>query len=166
MMAILKDWRQLTIIGFAAAVAVLGAALISQFGFGLQPCPMCIMQRWPYVAALAGAALALLFAKHKLPSVLGLIVAGLAFDVSIGLGVWHSGVEFGWFPAPDCEGALAKPGLSLGEMIDKGFTKGCDERDTFFLYLSMANWNVLVSIGLAALFAAALVARLIYSRRD
>ncbi|MCI4666502.1 MAG: disulfide bond formation protein B [Neomegalonema sp.] len=160
MKAILSDWRRLTIFGLAAGAAVLGAALISQFGFGLNPCPMCIMQRWPYVAGIVAAALALFLGGSRTAAALALLVAAGAYMVSIGLGIWHSGVEFGYFAAPDCEGALSKGAISFGEMAEKGFAKGCDERDSFFLGLSMANWNVLVSIGLAALFVSALVARL------
>ena len=35
-----------------AAAAALAAALISQYGFDLQPCVLCIWQRWPYLAAI------------------------------------------------------------------------------------------------------------------
>ncbi len=37
--------------------AVLGSALLSQYVGGLNPCPMCIWQRWPHAIAIALAVL-------------------------------------------------------------------------------------------------------------
>lgn len=147
------DWRRLALVGFGLAAAALGVALISQFFFGLAPCPMCVTQRWPYVAGLAAAALA--FGLTRVTP-LALAAAAIAFAVGVGLGVWHSGVEFGWFPAPDCAGDL----LRDGDASTLGFGPRCDAREPFFLGLSMANWNVLVSLAVAAVFIAALLARL------
>ena len=43
----------------AAAVGVLGAALAMQYLAGLAPCRLCIAQRWPYVAVIVLAGIAM-----------------------------------------------------------------------------------------------------------
>ena len=43
----------------AASAIVLGSAMASQYWGGLTPCKLCIWQRWPYVATIAAALLAL-----------------------------------------------------------------------------------------------------------
>ncbi|MEP3765136.1 MAG: disulfide bond formation protein B, partial [Marinomonas sp.] len=40
--------------------ALYGGALISQYGFGLYPCEMCMWQRWPHIAAIILAVLAVI----------------------------------------------------------------------------------------------------------
>ena len=41
------------------AAALLGGAYVSQYGFGLYPCEMCWWQRYPHIAAIVLAVLAL-----------------------------------------------------------------------------------------------------------
>src|SRR6202158_5496353 len=43
-----------------ASIVVVGGALLSQYVGGLQPCELCLYQRWPYYAAIALLAIALL----------------------------------------------------------------------------------------------------------
>ena len=160
MIETLRDWRRMTLIGLLGAAGILGAALISQFGFGLDPCTLCIYQRWPYVAMIALGGAALAFGESKPVAFIALLLAILASDVSIGLGIWHSGVEFGWFPTPGCEGERLGSGMSVGDAFGKSFAKPCDAREPFFLGLSMANWNVLTSVGLGLIFALALLSRI------
>ncbi len=158
------DWRRLALFGLVIAVATLAAALISQFAFGLEPCPMCVMQRWPYVAGIAAAGAALLFGRRKAVGAVALGLAGLSFDVGVALGAWHSGVEWGWFPPPDCQGDLVGGADVTGsDVMGMAFGQPCDVREPFFLGLSMANWNVVVSLLLGVVFAAALAARLGFS---
>ena len=42
-----------------ASAVVLGAALLSQYWGGLAPCELCLLQRWPWAAAIAIALIAL-----------------------------------------------------------------------------------------------------------
>lgn len=146
------DWRSPALLGAALASATLAAALVSQYGFGLRPCPLCIIQRWPYVVGVAAAAIALLGVGGRAGRLFGLIVAGAAFEVSIGLGVWHSGVEWGVFEGlASCSAPLGADSLESLLATEPG--PNCADRVPFFLWLSMANWNVLASLVIAALFA-------------
>src|SRR3546814_14132102 len=57
---------------------------------------MCYWQRWPHAAAIAFALLAVLF-RGGLGGRLLLILAALAIAVSGGIGIFHAGVEYGWW---------------------------------------------------------------------
>ena len=136
------------------AAASFAAALISQYGFDMRPCELCILQRYPYGAALALAIPALL--APALPRRLMFALAGLAFLIGAGLAVFHSGVELKWWDgfescsAPDIGGTSAADFL---EKLKKVEIQRCDDRNPFFLGLTMANWNILVSGGVAALLS-------------
>jgi disulfide bond formation protein DsbB len=66
------------------------------------------------------------------------------------LGVYHSGVEWGWWPGPPV--CTVGGGLS-GGLPDLNTAKviRCDEAQWRFLGLSFAGWNVVVSLALVAL---------------
>jgi disulfide bond formation protein DsbB len=145
----------------AAIVAVGGAATILgawffQYGLGLPPCPLCLEQRIPYYVAIAIAALVALGGALRLPSwlrVAGLAVAGLAMLIGAGLGLYHAGVEWQWWQGPlDCSGPLGDlgPAAGLAERLKTITIVRCDEAAWRFLGLSLAGYNVLISLALAA----------------
>ena len=76
--------------------------------------------------------------------------------VGAGLGVYHSGVEWKWWPGPiDCTGDISNFG-SAGSLLDqmqKTSVVRCDAAAWRFLGLSLAGYNVLISLALAALCA-------------
>lgn len=151
--------RALTVLGLAGAAAAFAAALVSQYGFGLAPCPLCIWQRYPYGVGGAFALLAL-WRWRGAPSLRAALLAGasLAFIAGAGIGVFHSGVEFQWWEGLASCSAPTPIGGSTADFLEAlkaAPLVRCDERAPFFLGLSMANWNVLVSLGFAACFAAA-----------
>lgn len=138
-----------------AAVATIGGALVFQHGFGLQPCKLCLQQRIPYYVATPLALGVALVARHRLLARVGLVLLGVVFLVSAGLGAYHSGVEWGWFPGPnDCGGAAAPVSLSVGDFLrdlDRTRVVSCTDAAWRFLGLSLAGWNALISLGLAGL---------------
>lgn len=158
--ATLSDWRRLAVIGLATAAAALGGALISQYGFDFAPCELCVLQRWPYVAGLITGAVAIALRARPRLSATALALTTLAFLTSIGFAVWHSGVEWGFIAPPDCGGETDFSNQSADALMSWDFERACDLRTEFFLGLSMANWNVLVSLLLTALFAGATLLRL------
>ncbi len=135
----------------AGSAALLLAALGFQFLGGLAPCPLCVWQRWPHAAAAAIAALAVtvLWRVHRPMAGLGAV----AMLASTGLGLFHAGVEQGWWPGfATC--AAPEPGaaMSAADLLDRIEGTGlarCDEIPWSFLGLSMAAWNAVVSLGLA-----------------
>src|SRR5687768_9720218 len=81
-----------------AAAATIGGALIFEHGFGLRPCKLCLQQRIPYYTAMA-LALAALFVPPRWQRA-ALVLLALAFVVGAGMGIHHSGVEWGLWAGP------------------------------------------------------------------
>ena len=141
-------------LGLARAVALatpallLGGAYVSQYGFGLYPCEMCWWQRWPHFAALA-----LALAAFVRPSRLLVWLAGLAILVSGAIGLFHAGVEYGWWEGiTDCT-AHAAPGAALDFSTT---TVPCDVPQWTLGGISLAGFNFLISgFGGAAVVALA-----------
>jgi disulfide bond formation protein DsbB len=145
----------------AAAIAAGGAATILgawffQYGLGLPPCPLCLEQRIPYYVAIPLATIVALVAWRKAPrwfAVGGLSVVALAMLSGAALAVYHSGIEWKWWPGPqDCSGPL-NPLASrdlLQQLQDINIVR-CDEAPWRFLGLSLAGYNVLISLALAAI---------------
>ena len=84
------------------------------------------------------------------------MAGALAVLVTAGIGVFHSGVERGWWPGPtSCSGGSDLGGLSgtdllATDVMDKVVM--CDEVAWAFAGLSMASWNAVFSLALAALW--------------
>ncbi|MFV0384650.1 disulfide bond formation protein B [Paracoccus sp. (in: a-proteobacteria)] len=152
--------KQLSLLAGAGSAGLLLAALGFQ-AIGYAPCELCIQQRWPHLAAALIAALIWLTGWVRLLTVLGMVAAGVA----TGLAIYHSGVEIGWWPGPStCSGGIGNiANLSTQDLmarIQNAPVIRCDEVSWRFLGLSMANWNVFCSAGLAAIWTmAARVAR-------
>jgi disulfide bond formation protein DsbB len=149
----------------AAVLLLAVATILTALGFehfgGYQPCPLCLQQRWAYYAAIPLLFVALVFVASDRPrwaATLFFVVA-LAFLANAGLGAYHAGVEWKYWPGPEgCTSTQALPG-SVGDLM-AGLSQGgaiarCDDSAWRFLGLSFAGWNVLVSL---ALFAGALKA--------
>lgn len=148
----------------ALAVLVIAAATIAgawyfQLVLGLQPCPLCLEQRYAYYLAIPLAALTALAAGQNAPRSLliaGLAVLALAALANAVLGAYHAGVEWKFWPGPsDCTGPVGNLG-SAGSLLDRLDTTKvvmCDEVQWTFLGLSLAGYNVLISLLMAAVAA-------------
>ena len=139
----------------ASSLAALAAAFAFQHLGGLEPCPLCIWQRWPHVATALLAALSFGLRGPAAAAALGL--AGLAALVGAGLAGFHVGVEQHWWPGlAACEGGPpARTVAELRERLLNAAPARCDEAAWSFLGLSMAAWNGLLSLSLAGLAAGA-----------
>ena len=146
----------------ALAIAVIAAATLAgawffQLVLDIKPCPLCLEQRYAYYLALPLAAfLAFLAARGAPRQVLmaGFIVLLVATLANAWLGGYHAGVEWQFWPGPsDCSGPLVDFGKagSLLEQLDKVRVVRCDEVQWRFLGLSLAGYNVLISLAMAAI---------------
>jgi len=146
----------------AAAIALAGAAAligawIFQYGFGLPPCPLCLEQRYAYYFAIPLAALLWLGSSHgssRKVVLLGFGAIALAMLWNAGLGVYHSGVEWKFWPGPsDCSGAINNLGSagSLLKQLETIRVVRCDDAAWRFLGISLAGYNALISAALAGL---------------
>jgi disulfide bond formation protein DsbB len=122
---------------------LLGGALGSQYIGGLAPCEMCYWQRWPHAVAilLAGAAF-VMPARSRLLTAL----AAFAIAVSGAIGVFHAGVELGWWEG--LTRCTAGGALTLDELMNVPLVR-CDQVQWSLLGISMAGWNAIISLGSA-----------------
>jgi len=138
--------------------AILGAYFF-QYVIGLPPCPLCLEQRLAYYVSIPLAAMVLLgvsVGSSRKVLTLALLAIAAAMLWNAGLGVFHSGVEWHWWPGPqDCSGAVPdfSAGGSLLDQMNKARVVRCDEAAWRFLGLSLAGYNALVSLFLAAVAA-------------
>lgn len=136
-----------------ASAAVLGAALLSQYWGGLAPCELCILQRWPWMAAITIALVALLAGgRPALPWVA--VLLALVFAAGIVFAAYHVAVEQHWVAGPSGCSARAGGATTLEEMrrqILAAQVVRCDEVAWSLFGLSMAGWNLLASLLMAAL---------------
>jgi disulfide bond formation protein DsbB len=134
-----------------AGGAVLLAALALQYLGGLAPCHLCVLERWPYVALVA---LGLIGWRWRPRALLALAVPVLL--VGAGLGAYHVGVEQGWWalPAGCAAGENAQSVEDLKRLLAEA-PPACDQVSFTFLGLSLAGWNIVTSLGLAAYATAA-----------
>ena len=150
-------------VGYAiAALALIVATIAGAFAFqaaGYPPCDLCLKERLPYYAGMALAALTVAAAWRGpglAPSVCFAALA-LLFLGGTAFGIYHSGVEWGFWPGPsDCTGALDHAG-SVGDFMRQLQTVKivrCDAVSIRILGLSLAGWNVVVSLGVVLMAAA------------
>ncbi|MEL6597809.1 MAG: disulfide bond formation protein B [Pseudomonadota bacterium] len=128
---------------------LLGAWSFEYLG-GMAPCQMCYWQRWPHLAAVPIGILAVATAGLVLP-LLGALAAGLTGAI----GVFHTGVERGWWEGPSSCTSSDITGVSAQDLLDQIMTAPlvrCDEVAWEMLGLSMASWNAVASFGLMALW--------------
>ncbi|HEY8384185.1 MAG TPA: disulfide bond formation protein B [Microvirga sp.] len=151
----LDTLRATALVVLAAAAATIGGALVFEHGFGLRPCKLCLVQRNPYYVAMPLALAAAFLPPRWIRIALALLA--LVFLVSAGLGAYHAGVEWGFFAGPsDCGGTPAPSAGSMQDFMKQLETTrvvSCTEAAWRFLGLSLAGWNVVISLALAALIA-------------
>ena len=130
------------------SVLALGIALGSERFDALVPCPLCLIERWPYRVVM-------------IVSILGMLlgVCVIAFAIDAGVGFLHMGVEFHWWPSPLPECAAPNfAGMSAAERfahMAAGPSKPCEEATYLipFLPISMAAMNMIYAATLAIGFS-------------
>ncbi|MBR0708233.1 disulfide bond formation protein B [Bradyrhizobium liaoningense] len=141
------------------AAATIAGAWFFQLVLEILPCPLCLEQRYAYYLAIPLGALTALAARAGAPRPLllaGLAILALATLANAGLGTYHSGVEWGFWKGPtDCSGPVVNLGSAadLLSKLDTVKVVRCDEVQWRFLGLSLAGYNVLISLLMAAIAA-------------
>jgi disulfide bond formation protein DsbB len=163
---VLQRFRDDPALAAVGAILVLALATIAGFflfqALGYPPCDLCYKQRIPYYVGGPVAVLALGLAAGGFRGILpaALILLGLIFVVSAGLGVYHAGVEWVFWRGPtDCTGTFAK-NESMADFLQQLQTVKvvrCDVVDIRILGLSLAGWNAVVSALLVGIAVAGLL---------
>ena len=141
------------LIGFAAGAALIGYALYVQYVQGLEPCPLCILQR---VAVIVVGVLFLLAALHD-PAERGARAYGVLIDLAAMAGILVAARHMWIIAQPP--GSVAECGASLDYMMDvlplhevlgKVLTGSgeCAKLDWQFAGLSMPAWVLIALVGL------------------
>lgn len=149
----------------ALALALGLITILAAFGFqhigGYVPCELCYQQRIPYYAGLPVLLVTLLgwASFSKTIKLVGLGIAAAIFVWGTYTGIYHSGVEWGFFPGPSsCTGV--GDGASFDTLLDLNSAETvipCDRAQWRFLGLSFAGYNGLISLVISGLLIAGLV---------
>jgi disulfide bond formation protein DsbB len=150
---------------FAVCAGLVAFGLYLQHGKGLEPCPLCVLQRVLFLAIAGIALVAALFGTRR-PAQIG---GGLAITFLALAGVGVAGRQ-SWlqhFPPPIQEcGAdfyFLVDTTPLGQLLPAllSGTGDCAVRGWVFLYLSIAEWALLcfTAIAVLALWRSLSVAR-------
>ncbi len=140
------------------SLTTLAIAFISEGFLGLEPCQLCIYQRYPFAIAILVGIMGLALRKKVIAvkSLLG--ISSLTFFINSAIATYHTGVEQHWW-ASEVEGcstpfAAVPENQSILENIMSAPLGSCSEipwEDPIF-GLSMANYNVALCLSLAVIF--------------
>ena len=143
----------------AASAAALALAFAGQYGFDLQPCVLCVWQRWPHAAAILLGLAAWGLRGRPAAATAALLLAVVAELATGGVGVFHVGVEQGWWQGTaECGSTTAANDLAAlkAQILNQPIVR-CDEVAFAVFGISMAGWNALLAAGLAGLGIGAVV---------
>lgn len=146
------------VLAFLGMALTVGTAVGFQMIGGYLPCKLCYEQRIPYYVGIPILAVAAILALgRRLPIVSRslMLAGGLLMLFGLYLAVYHSGVEWGWWPGPtDCGVAVDASTSSSGGVLDSLnsiIPPSCDKAALRVLGLSFAGWNAIASLVLAAI---------------
>ncbi len=130
----------------------------------LHPLQTLPQQRWPYYIGAPLMALAALSAANGWPLTRALLVIGAALmGYGLYLGIYHSGVEWAFWPGPtDCAAVTSNietDAENLLNSINETRPPSCDKAALRILGLSMAGWNAVASVVLMSMAIRAAVRR-------
>jgi disulfide bond formation protein DsbB len=156
--------------GVAAAVlltsvGVLAIVYASQYWGGLEPCELCLYQRWPWWIAIGLGFFAVMVVRQRALSRLAtgtlwrlaMGISGLTLMAGAVLAVYHVGIEQHWWLGPTSCTANATP-ASLEELKAQIMATPvvlCDQIAWSLFGISLAGYNAIASfvVGAASLAA-------------
>jgi len=133
-------------------------AMIMQYGFDVYPCILCLWQRVPFGATAVICLLMLLLKTNAKKAYAVFLFCSLMYMGGMGTAIFHTGVERHWWAGTSsCSLLPVKAGSAedLRQSLLKTVLPPCDEITWDIFGLTIANLNILASLGMAALTAAA-----------
>ncbi len=157
------DGRRPFLLIALACLSLLGYAYYAEHVLGLEPCPLCMLQRLGFIGMLLVSMVA---AAHS-PGRLGRRLYSLPILLSGGWGV-TTAYRHVWLQSlpedevPDCGPGLEfmqDYGFTWTEIITEAFTGAgqCAEVDWAFLGLSMPAWTLIWYVGLLLFLIVAVI---------
>ncbi len=157
---LLNGRRPYALIALVCA-GLLGYAYYAEYVMGLEPCPLCMLQRLGFIGILVVASVAWIHGPKRL----GRFIYAVPMLISAGWGVTtaYRHVWLQSLPAdevPDCGPGLEfmqAYGFSWMEILTEAFTGSgqCAEIDWVFWGLSMPAWTLIWYVALMGLIIAA-----------
>jgi disulfide bond formation protein DsbB len=139
----------------AGGTATMLGAYYFQYVLNLPPCPLCLEERIPYYISIPLALVVAVAALRKAPRTVvraGLALIAIAMLILAGMSIYHAGVEWKFWPGPtDCSGPVTGLG-GVGDLLqrmEKTVVIRCDEAAWRLFGISLAGYDVLISLGLA-----------------
>ena len=150
--------QQLTVLAMLGSAALLAGAFAFQYLGGLAPCQLCLWQRWPHAAAVGLGVLALTLGWRVLA-----VAGAVAALVAAGIGAFHVGVEQKWWEGlASCTAGSIK-GISTADLLNPDVVVAapvrCDAIAWQLAGVSMAGWNVILSLVLMGVWLLAATRR-------
>src|SRR5207302_7332917 len=142
-----------------ASAVVLGTALLSEYWGGLAPCELCVMQRWPWAAAIVISLVVVLVGERAGLAWVALLL-GLVFAIGVVFAFYHVGVEQHWFAGPTACTASVTGEMTVEDMKRQilGTAPVLCDRSAWTLFgESLAGWNLLASLVMTGCCVAALL---------
>ncbi|MCX8507486.1 MAG: disulfide bond formation protein B [Rhodobacteraceae bacterium] len=144
--------RTLALLATLGSLTLLAGAFTFQ-AFGYAPCELCLLQRWPHAVAIGLGLVVLLTGWRNLAW-----AGALAALTTAGLGLYHTGVERGFWIGPTACSSSPVEGLTTDQLMSQILEAPlvrCNEVVWSLLGLSMASWNALMSLGLVLIWVMA-----------
>lgn len=146
--------NMLILLAAGSSAALLLGAFAFQYIGGMAPCQLCLWQRWPHAAAITIGALALLTNARFLPG-----MGAVAALATAGIGGFHVGVEQKWWEGLASCTASSLEGVSTADLLNPDVLVAapirCDAIAWQLMGVSMAGWNMVLSLVLAGIWLAA-----------
>jgi disulfide bond formation protein DsbB len=142
-----RDLSLARLIAILTPNALLWGAIAFQYLGGLAPCQMCYWQRWPHLAAIFLALLAIALRGRPGASSVVTTLAALAIFTSGAIGAFHAGVEYHWWEGLTTCATAAGPGsgpTTLDAIMNAPLIR-CDVAAWKLFGISMAGYNAIIS---------------------
>ena len=140
----------------AISFSALAAAFIAEGLLGLEPCRLCIIQRYPFAFGVFCGLIGLAVHQKRKTSIGLIILCGVGYVFNSAVALYHTGVEQHWWKSTvsGCEVTFddSDSNKSILENIMSAPMGDCSQipwQDPI-LGLSMANWNIPFCFGLFA----------------
>ena len=148
---------QLVLLATAGSAAMMLGAWGFQYIGHMAPCKLCYWQRYPHLAAIAIGVVALALKTRALAW-----LGALAALATAGVGLYHTGVERQWWQGPTSCTSGSVDGMSAQELLNQILAAPlvrCDEVAWQMFGLSMASWNMVISLVLVGFWVKAVQSR-------
>ncbi len=148
-MSILKPRLALLITSMISFSLVIFTIILQTY-INLEPCKLCIYQRWSWlIAGIFSLLTYILFYKYTYTKIL-LIISFIAFAITSIISLYHAGIEQNfWNPSFSCNEILGLETTNIKDLEQAIFqqnSKNCSEVNFYILKLSLATWSGIFSL--------------------